>query len=370
MVKQWLNEYSSGLSGKSRQIARLRQLRLNGLRRWHVKEIVAVLPVLLQVASALFFAGLLVLLWQLNLTVAITATCLISAVIVFSVSTIILPSFTAHCSYLSPPSRALYKLTRPLKNLVNLWRAQLSDQMAKYYVSDPGWWVRESSISREMFRDSHPCMYRVWDLLDPGSTWVTLRWQEKELSLLNNRASELDVAAITSAYTTGMDMYYLNRASVCITELTLESATQFFQAIRSANTAHWGKDKYYSKMQSVHPCLWSGAIISLMDTVSQDNSQASPNITKDLEFMHLPLQSGNSHVSLALSHTRLASIDVVRIIHHYNQDRPPSRDSSFAEMFLPYRLRNWMSLCSKMGLGNDVRQQGECTTIRVVCSTG
>ena len=36
MVKQWLNEYSTGLSGKSRQIARLRQLRLNGLRRWRV----------------------------------------------------------------------------------------------------------------------------------------------------------------------------------------------------------------------------------------------------------------------------------------------------------------------------------------------
>ena len=66
MVKQWLNEYSMGLSGKSRQIARLRQLRLNGLRRWHVKEIVVILPMLLQVASALFFAGLLVLLWQLN----------------------------------------------------------------------------------------------------------------------------------------------------------------------------------------------------------------------------------------------------------------------------------------------------------------
>ncbi|RPD67897.1 hypothetical protein L226DRAFT_423015, partial [Lentinus tigrinus ALCF2SS1-7] len=44
MVKQWLNEYSSGLSGTSRQIARLCQLRLNSLQRWHVKEIVAVLP--------------------------------------------------------------------------------------------------------------------------------------------------------------------------------------------------------------------------------------------------------------------------------------------------------------------------------------
>ena len=40
MAKQWLNEYSSGLSGTSRQIARLRQLRLNSLQRWRVQEIV------------------------------------------------------------------------------------------------------------------------------------------------------------------------------------------------------------------------------------------------------------------------------------------------------------------------------------------
>ena len=87
IVKQWLNEYSSGLSGKSRQITRLRQLRLNGLRRWRVKEIVAVLPVLLQVASALLFAGLLVLLWQLNQVVAIVATVLVGLLVVFSLST-------------------------------------------------------------------------------------------------------------------------------------------------------------------------------------------------------------------------------------------------------------------------------------------
>ncbi|RDX39858.1 hypothetical protein OH76DRAFT_1515219 [Lentinus brumalis] len=59
MVKQWLTEYKSRVSGTSRQTARLRQLRLNSLQRWRVKEIVSFLPVLLQIASGLFFAGLL-----------------------------------------------------------------------------------------------------------------------------------------------------------------------------------------------------------------------------------------------------------------------------------------------------------------------
>ena len=162
MVKQWLNEFSSGLSGKSRQIARLRQLRLNSLQKWRVKEIVAVLPVLLQIASVLFFAGLLVLLWQLNRTVAITATCLIGTLILFSLCTIILPSFTAHCSYLSPPSRAIYEITRPLKNLFNRWRAQVSNQMAEYYVAYPSYLVRELPELAGRFWGSHPRMYRVW----------------------------------------------------------------------------------------------------------------------------------------------------------------------------------------------------------------
>ncbi|TFK89058.1 hypothetical protein K466DRAFT_444807, partial [Polyporus arcularius HHB13444] len=107
MVKQWITEYNSGLSGTSHQTARLRQLRLESLERWHVKEIVSVLPVLLQMASALFFAGLLVLLWQLNRTVAIVATVLVGLLVSFSLYTIIIPSFTTHCSYRSPPSRAL-----------------------------------------------------------------------------------------------------------------------------------------------------------------------------------------------------------------------------------------------------------------------
>ena len=74
LVKQWLNEYQAGISGESVEIARLRQYRLNHLVKWHVAEIVAILPVLLQISLALFFAGLLVLLWHLHHTVAAVAT--------------------------------------------------------------------------------------------------------------------------------------------------------------------------------------------------------------------------------------------------------------------------------------------------------
>ncbi|RDX52265.1 hypothetical protein OH76DRAFT_1345532, partial [Lentinus brumalis] len=54
MVKQWLREYSAGLSGASDQISRLRQYRLNNLAKWGVAGIVSALPILLQLSLTLF----------------------------------------------------------------------------------------------------------------------------------------------------------------------------------------------------------------------------------------------------------------------------------------------------------------------------
>ena len=93
MVKQWLSEYNTGLTGASREIARLRQHRLNNLAKWHVAEIVAFLPILLQLALLLFFAGLLVLLWNLHPAVATVASVLIGILGAFTGVTIVLPSF-------------------------------------------------------------------------------------------------------------------------------------------------------------------------------------------------------------------------------------------------------------------------------------
>ncbi|EIW62046.1 uncharacterized protein TRAVEDRAFT_91546, partial [Trametes versicolor FP-101664 SS1] len=79
MVKQWINEYNGGISsGNSRKTAQLRQYRLNGLIAWRVRDIVMVIPVLLQLALALFLAGMLILLWTLDPTVATVSSVLVA----------------------------------------------------------------------------------------------------------------------------------------------------------------------------------------------------------------------------------------------------------------------------------------------------
>ncbi|KAI0653555.1 hypothetical protein C8Q70DRAFT_1163708, partial [Cubamyces menziesii] len=91
LVKQWLNEFQSGLAGDSEHIARLRQRRLNNLKRCHVGSIVNTIPVLLQGALALFLVGLLVLLWNLHRAVAAVTSFFVLAIAVFIVSTTIAP---------------------------------------------------------------------------------------------------------------------------------------------------------------------------------------------------------------------------------------------------------------------------------------
>ncbi|TBU21803.1 hypothetical protein BD311DRAFT_800789 [Dichomitus squalens] len=118
LVKQWLHEYQTGLSGTSAEIARLRQYRLNHLKKWRVAEIVAILPVLLQVSLSLFFAGLLVLLWNLHRLVAVVASVLFCVVVIFVAVTTVMPIIWSDGCYLSPPTYALFRTKQRLRDTV------------------------------------------------------------------------------------------------------------------------------------------------------------------------------------------------------------------------------------------------------------
>ena len=112
LVKQWLNEFESGLSGDSdsEQVAKLRQYRLSNLKNCRVGTIVNAIPVLLQAALALFFAGLLVLLWDLNHSVAGVTAAFILATGLFIIGTTVAPLIMPRCAYLSSQSLAIYAI--------------------------------------------------------------------------------------------------------------------------------------------------------------------------------------------------------------------------------------------------------------------
>ncbi|KAI8978180.1 hypothetical protein BD414DRAFT_422167 [Trametes punicea] len=143
MVKQWLNEYNSGISsGTSREAARIRQYRLNNLKKWRVAEVVTMIPILLQLSLALFLAGLLVLLWSLHHAVAAPATALIILLALWTFGTILLPIFKTGCAYVSPQALALYSLLKHVNHQVSALRHRIVSHL--HHLSAAS--VEDSSI--------------------------------------------------------------------------------------------------------------------------------------------------------------------------------------------------------------------------------
>ncbi|KAL1757541.1 hypothetical protein FB107DRAFT_209098 [Schizophyllum commune] len=70
LIKQWLQAYSSNVSGTPRNQALVRQFRLIGVERWNVPLIVGILPMLLHISLLLFFVGLSLYLFTFDTIIA------------------------------------------------------------------------------------------------------------------------------------------------------------------------------------------------------------------------------------------------------------------------------------------------------------
>jgi hypothetical protein len=105
--KQWLSAYLSVQKAASRELALERQRRFDGLHKWSLPHIMALLPALLHVSLFLFLIGLIVYTWQLDSKVSV-ATCLALGVLfVFYFGTGALAVFNTSCPYITPMSQFL-----------------------------------------------------------------------------------------------------------------------------------------------------------------------------------------------------------------------------------------------------------------------
>lgn len=126
---QWVREYRRDIALPQADLISLRQMRFNGLIKWKVPEILSSLPLLLQIALILFFVGILELLWVLDRGVAIPITIVIGLILVFMVTTTMLPTLqifwggwwhrAPQCAYKSPQSWILYRLFLAIAQFFN-----------------------------------------------------------------------------------------------------------------------------------------------------------------------------------------------------------------------------------------------------------
>ncbi|KAI0820856.1 hypothetical protein BC628DRAFT_1295073, partial [Trametes gibbosa] len=97
----------SGIHGTSIRAAKVRQYRLNNLKRCHVAKTVVLIPLLLQLALALFLVGLLVQLWNLHHVVAVFVSILAALLGMFTAVATCLPLYDKTCAYLTSLVRSI-----------------------------------------------------------------------------------------------------------------------------------------------------------------------------------------------------------------------------------------------------------------------
>lgn len=212
MVKQWLNEYNSGISseseseaGISRQPARLRQYRLNNLIEWHVGDIVNIIPVLLQVSLGLFLAGLLVLLWTLHPTVATISSVFAGLLGAFTMATVVLPSIKPGCAYISPQSLAVYHMLRRGPSVVKIHLQLTLRPLALSLLNHP--WMLQTSLRHLIL------VLKVEDSVKAST------WRGVEKSIVSKKSQSLDADIISAAYNSAMNPDLILTAAICLSEL-------------------------------------------------------------------------------------------------------------------------------------------------------
>ncbi|PBK88599.1 hypothetical protein ARMGADRAFT_362734 [Armillaria gallica] len=111
LVKQWFHQYIAIPSDSPpRDRARIQYMRHVGLQTWHVSTIIEMLPVLLHVSLALFFAGLAIFLFSLGMKVAWLVSIICAATYVAYVVTLILPLVHPCCPYKVPLTFYIHRL--------------------------------------------------------------------------------------------------------------------------------------------------------------------------------------------------------------------------------------------------------------------
>ncbi|TBU21321.1 hypothetical protein BD311DRAFT_772298 [Dichomitus squalens] len=251
LVKQWLHEYEAGISGTSLEIARLRQYRLNHLAKWRVAEIIAILPVLLQVSLALFLTGLLVLLWHLHPTVATITSTLIGVLLSFAMVTTVMPVFWRDCCYLSPPTYAIFRVVHRIHFLVTSLRGVF--RALYHHCGHLSRSERLPGIIRSWC--SHLSDWACHQDWDP----VTVpTWRGRERTDIQESSSKLDVDMIIEAYSTTMDVKHLSDAAGAIlADKDVDNIAQCFDEIEDISGRHFGKGVVAIRS----PNFWAGVLI-------------------------------------------------------------------------------------------------------------
>lgn len=112
LAKEWLAAYVSERPTQPKKRALQRQRRRESLDRWMLPAMISVLPMLMHAALLVFFVGLIIWLWMLDLIIALTFTIFFAGILVYYFGTTGVAIMYPNCPYQTPVATYL----RPLFN--------------------------------------------------------------------------------------------------------------------------------------------------------------------------------------------------------------------------------------------------------------
>ncbi|KAJ8469597.1 hypothetical protein ONZ51_g8896 [Trametes cubensis] len=263
LVKQWLNEFESGLSGDSdsEQVAKLRQYRLSNLKNCRVGTIVNAIPVLLQAALALFFAGLLVLLWDLNHSVAGVTAAFILATGLFIIGTTVAPLIMPRCAYLSSQSLAIYAI----------WQHS-NKAVSSAYQAYKGY--RENSQAVTNGRSYQ------------RSILSRIGWEHETI---NSMSEEIEADIFRMAYGATLSDEVFASAPNCMAKWPSDVVLKLFRRFLHRDIVNFGKPQNHFEQESTRlegAIFWCNILLCITQGASVQDDSSRVSIISHLEQVH------------------------------------------------------------------------------------
>ncbi|KAI0776979.1 hypothetical protein BD413DRAFT_610551 [Trametes elegans] len=224
LVRQWLNQYTSGLASVSPEIAQVRQFRKDSLRKWKVGGIMTLLPILLQGSLVLFLIGLVLFLKQLNITITIIASVLIAILLAFVLVTTILPTFMDDCSYQSPQAWGFFVVFQALKKPLRSVCRTVSARAKQWAASGV-----EGYSHRLRTRLAKRLVQKLAPFANKPNTYS---WIARERILVEATGPALDEHLLVAADATFLEDAFLRDViRPCLADMPAAAAVQCYYAI-------------------------------------------------------------------------------------------------------------------------------------------
>ncbi|TFK93341.1 hypothetical protein K466DRAFT_478823, partial [Polyporus arcularius HHB13444] len=224
MVKQWLHELSVGVSGESRECARRRQYRLDGIIRWRIGTIVVVIPIVLQLALVLFLVGLVILLWTLHGTVGAITSSLVGVLFIFQFAVTVMPAFQWDCCYLSPQALMVYSVVRPIHNATRAFLIRASWLWAR--LEPPIFWNAQSDLN--LFRAFKKGIVRGCNKIKEMPAW---RGEEEAQIIGHGSSGDLDRRTAVMACMTTFSSKHLDDIQAFFSDLSPREVARYLEDV-------------------------------------------------------------------------------------------------------------------------------------------